>query len=727
MKLRTRIPSRARIWSLLALPEEVVLLILKYLTATELMDLRLVCSRLKQLIDDSSSLWLSASFLGVWPSHKSLPILQRAANLGNPEALIKLGLAHLYNEGISENGEKGVNAKENGRLAAEFFFKAECTIQNGAPFTWFFVRPPWAPSGVCCKSCVFNSMVDLCSDSEVHKSMLYCVGKILSLHEDDKKKEESLQWLKNAAGQGSCQAAFDLWKMRFCEGPVEPYSRLERLRELRDCATAGHPDAQLTLALEYAKGNLGGVAKTQVVEFISQFVSRSKPLNSHKLFSFQTELNSTMRYILVDWLVEVAIMKDFPSQIVHIAVNCVDQYLMRRKVQRSELQLLGITCMLIAARFQGKDIVTIREAAWLTDGTYKYEEVVRMMGEVMSCIKGQVRVLTIPDFLKLFCSLAAVSQKTECIAGYVVDLSILHTECGRYSPALMAASSVLLANSVQQMETPWPLHMHEITGFGLVDLLDCTLHLHQQCLLDENPVDHRNVKLKAIKERYSDERFMKVSQIMVPGREDLRRYLLPKVLHCESLGDMRSLRSPSAARHAGHAHHLTADDSILNTSVGSLSESGYDGDMEDEGDLNVDEELCSELADDQHGVLNKQSKDSSFLNWEEFSRTSSTPSILHPSGTHSGFDFGVQDMDTDSEPVPMDNSIHSASELRVPVVMEADDNMELAESCAKPIDSSLRRRQPLRPIENNTNLSVREPISWKSQRRISAWSRAVTH
>lgn len=42
--------------------------------------------------------------------------------------------------------------------------------------------------------------------------------------------------------------------------------------------------------------------------------------------------------------------QDFPSQIVHIAVNCVDQYLMRRKVQRSELQLLGITCMLIAAR-----------------------------------------------------------------------------------------------------------------------------------------------------------------------------------------------------------------------------------------------------------------------------------------------------------------------------------------------------------------------------------------
>lgn len=93
---------------------------------------------------------------------------------------------------------------------------------------------------------------------------------ILLVFQDGQKKEESLQWLKNAAKQGSCHAAYDLWKLRFCEGPMEPYSKLERLRELRDCAKTSHPDAQLTLALEYAKGNLGGVTKTQVAEFTSQ-------------------------------------------------------------------------------------------------------------------------------------------------------------------------------------------------------------------------------------------------------------------------------------------------------------------------------------------------------------------------------------------------------------------------------------------------------------------------
>lgn len=434
---------------------------------------------------------------------------------------------------------------------------------------------------------------------------------------------------------------------------------------------------------------------------------------------------------MVDWLVEVAVMKDFPSQIVHIAVSCVDKYLMRRKVQRSELQLLGITCMLVAARFQGTDIVTIREAAWLTDGTYKYEEVVRMMGEVMSCIKGQVRVLTIPDFLKLFCSLAAVSQKTECIAGYVGDLSILHTECGRFSPALTAASAVLLANSIQQIENPWPQHMREITGLGVVDLLDCTLHLHQQCLLDDYPVDHRNVKLKAIKERYSDERFMKVSEIKVPGREELRQYILPIALQSAMQSGKRCLvtgRTKSAARQTGQIHQGGVDDSVLNTSVGSLSESGYDGDMEDEGDLNademLDEELCSEFDD--QGVLNKQSKDSSFLNWAESTRTSSTPSILYPSGSQNGFDFEVQEMETDPEPVLIDNEIHSANELCIPVALEADDTMDLEESCSKSRPSNVQRRQPLRAIENG-NIPARAPISLKSQRRSSAWSRSTTH
>ena len=61
--------------------------------------------------------------------------------------------------------------------------------------------------------------------------------------------------------------------------PLEPSSRLQSLRELREIAVSSHMDAQYTLALEYAAGNLGGATKLQVAEFISQ-VSQSSITNA---------------------------------------------------------------------------------------------------------------------------------------------------------------------------------------------------------------------------------------------------------------------------------------------------------------------------------------------------------------------------------------------------------------------------------------------------------------
>lgn len=44
------------------------------------------------------------------------------------------------------------------------------------------------------------------------------------------------------------------------------------------------------------------------------------------------------------------------------------------------------------SRFISKEILTIREAVWLTDNTYKYEDLVRMMGEIISALEGKIRV-----------------------------------------------------------------------------------------------------------------------------------------------------------------------------------------------------------------------------------------------------------------------------------------------------------------------------------------------
>ena len=85
-------------------------------------------------------------------------------------------------------------------------------------------------------------------------------------------------------------------------------------------------------------------------------------------------------------------MKFFSPQTVHLAINLIDRYLIHRSIPRSKLQLLGVTALLVAARWSSDFILTVREASWLTEETYQYEDVVRMMGGLVAAFKGDVKV-----------------------------------------------------------------------------------------------------------------------------------------------------------------------------------------------------------------------------------------------------------------------------------------------------------------------------------------------
>lgn len=102
-------------------------------------------------------------------------------------------------------------------------------------------------------------------------------------------------------------------------------------------------------------------------------------------------------------------------------------------------------------RFLGKDIITIREAAWLTDNTYKYEDVVRMMGEITATLKGNIRIPNSLDFVEIFCSVAGLDKKCSSLAEYICELTLLQAEMGQYSPAEIAASCVLLARLLMKL------------------------------------------------------------------------------------------------------------------------------------------------------------------------------------------------------------------------------------------------------------------------------------
>ena len=72
----------------------------------------------------------------------------------------------------------------------------------------------------------------------------------------------------------------------------------------------------------------------------------------HSYISQQPDINASMRTILVDWLIEVQENFELFHETLYIAVRLVDLYLSRKEVKREYLQLVGATCMLVAAKFE---------------------------------------------------------------------------------------------------------------------------------------------------------------------------------------------------------------------------------------------------------------------------------------------------------------------------------------------------------------------------------------
>lgn len=100
----------------------------------------------------------------------------------------------------------------------------------------------------------------------------------------------------------------------------------------------------------------------------------------------QQDANAHMRGILVDWLVEVAQEYKLVSETLFLAVNYIDRFLSCEVSPRRKLQLVGITCMLIAAKYEEIYAPQIEDFCYITDNTYSREEVIAMEQQVSNGI-----------------------------------------------------------------------------------------------------------------------------------------------------------------------------------------------------------------------------------------------------------------------------------------------------------------------------------------------------
>lgn len=68
----------------------------------------------------------------------------------------------------------------------------------------------------------------------------------------------------------------------------------------------------------------------------------------------QKYITESMRGVLIDWLVDVSIHFDLMTDTLHFAISYIDRTLSKIEIEKTKLQLVGVTCMKLADVFNEK-------------------------------------------------------------------------------------------------------------------------------------------------------------------------------------------------------------------------------------------------------------------------------------------------------------------------------------------------------------------------------------
>jgi len=234
----------------------------------------------------------------------------------------------------------------------------------------------------------------------------------------------------------------------------------------------------------------------------------------------QPEVNTKMRTILVDWMVEVSDEYKLHEETLFLAINLIDRFLSSMSIARQSFQLLGAAALFISSKYEEIYPPDINEFVYITDDSYTKLQVLNMEKLLLKSVKFDVSAPTVNYFLKQFLCSLELPEYVKHLAEYLSFLSLLEGEqFFKYLPSEIAISCIIVAVHTFSLS-------HLLSSDLIDNVLDCeskitgeslaTLKLRRQMCIQELLQVQKAASehpQQAIYQRYSTDKFFTVACI----------------------------------------------------------------------------------------------------------------------------------------------------------------------------------------------------------------------
>jgi hypothetical protein len=132
-----------------------------------------------------------------------------------------------------------------------------------------------------------------------------------------------------------------------------------------------------------------------------------------------------MRAILVDWLVDVHLKFKMVPETLFVCVSLIDRYLEKVPVTRQYLQLVGVTAMFIASKYEEIYPPQIKDFIEVTDNSYTRAEVLQMEGSILEILEFNLTSPSPYRFMERYARVLDLDAKTTMLARFILELSLV--------------------------------------------------------------------------------------------------------------------------------------------------------------------------------------------------------------------------------------------------------------------------------------------------------------
>ncbi|KAJ4702281.1 Cyclin [Melia azedarach] len=216
-----------------------------------------------------------------------------------------------------------------------------------------------------------------------------------------------------------------------------------------------------------------------VVEYIDDIYAFYKKAESSSCvppnyMAQQFDVNERMRGILIDWLIEVHYKFELMEETLYLTVNLIDRFLAVQPVMRKKLQLVGVTAMLLACKYEEVSVPVVEDLILISDKAYSRKEVLDMEKLMVNTLQFNMSVPTPYVFMRRFLKASQSDKKLELLSFFLIELSLVEYEMLKFPPSLLAAASIYTAHCTLSGCRQWSKTSEWHTSYSEEHLLECS-------------------------------------------------------------------------------------------------------------------------------------------------------------------------------------------------------------------------------------------------------------